>query len=90
MCELRAGQPSPAYGGVHYLDSAPVTAPRNYEMRQSSWQPYDDNGWKRFRFRQKEVIDREHHLLGFEPELGGNRLHGVDGCPVDAGLASLA
>jgi hypothetical protein len=91
ICELGAGKPSPAYGRVHHLDSAAsMAAPGNYKMREPRGQLDDNNGWEGFRFGQQKVIDREHHLLRFEPELTGDRLHGVDGCPVDAGLAGLA
>jgi len=52
--------------------------------------PYHHDGRERMRCGQKQVIHRDHHLLGGHTQLVRNQLDGVDRGTVDVGLTRFA
>jgi hypothetical protein len=73
----RLAEPAPALRGIHQLHEPAMATPHDHEVRHAL-APHDEQGRKRASGRQQQVIDREHHLLGFEAKGRRDLLDGVD------------
>jgi hypothetical protein len=51
---------------------------------------HHDNGRQRCGLRQEQMVHRDHHLLGIQPELHGNFFQGIDRRAVHIRLAGFA
>src|SRR6185295_3834127 len=59
------------------------------EMGNSVWLAHDHQRRQAARLGVEQMVERHHHLLGVQPQLAGDLLHGVDRRAVEIDLAGL-
>ena len=82
--------PASTEARVHDLQPPAQAAPHDDEVRRAVGVAPDEEGRERVGLREEKVIERQHDLLGVEPELHRHFLDDVDRRAVDVGLTSFS
>ena len=75
---------------VHHLDPGAPLPPNYDKMGHPIGQADHGNGRQRPGFGQKHMINWNHNLLCRQAKLIGDLFQGINGGPIDIGLASFA